>query len=429
MGHNGTTPENTQLQKLREQIIKLNNSDEFKQLSRYYKKKSFFNILGISRKETLHSYFLHWLFSPDESHELDDYAIRRLLDLTVLVKNKLQAENEQLQFPSDIEDILICGGYSLDNIVCERERTTTAGDRLDIFISFDFHSDRMDCRINIILENKVRSNEGKEQTNRYFEYGESLEGESIYLFLSPVSNSDFESSTHPVCECKKYIGLNYQYLVDYVLEPCLSECTINDAGVFIEEYLRTLSQPSLQFDDFDGGDIIMAVSSREKELLLNFWENNKDLLTAALNALADNPALEKEERDSIHESLRAVSKVSGKDYSTYLFDGQKFGKGRLVLAVVKKYVADHPGISFDALQGAFSDPRIKVLATVADAEEVLNRTNRRRHFLDDIITLGETRIAVSSEWGAGNIGAFIELAGRLGYSVEPVKQTEEIKAT
>jgi len=77
----------------------------------------------------------------------------------------------------------------------------------------------------------------------------------------------------------------------------------------IEEYLRTLSQPSLQYDGFDGGDVIMAVSSWEKALLVSFWENNKDLLTAALNALADNPDLEKEERDRIRESLQAVNKA------------------------------------------------------------------------------------------------------------------------
>ena len=139
------------LQRRREQIINLNNSEEFKLLSRYYKKKSFFNILGISRKETIHSYFLHWLFSPDESHELGSFALRRLLELIVLVKNKLQFKNEQLQFPENIEDTIICGGYILSQIECERERATTQGDRIDLFLSFDFNSEQTDRRLNIIL--------------------------------------------------------------------------------------------------------------------------------------------------------------------------------------------------------------------------------------------------------------------------------------
>jgi len=295
---------------LREQIINLNNSEDFKQLSRYYKKKSFFNILGISRKEDTHNNFLHWLFSPKESHGLNDFSLRRLLELLVLIKNKTQSKNKDLLFPEGIEDIIVCGGYAFENITCEREQSANGNDRLDLFISFGFNSEHISRKINIIIENKVKSKEGKEQTNRYYNYGKSLDGESIYIFLSPINNSDFEILTLPTCDCKHFIGLNYQYLVDYVLEPCFSECMQHDAKIFIDEYLRTLSQPSLQFDAIDGGEVIMAVSSREKELLLNFWENNKDLLTAALSALADNPELEQDERNRIHESLQAVNKAS-----------------------------------------------------------------------------------------------------------------------
>ena len=425
--HNGTLAADENLQRLREQIINLNNSSEFKQLSRYYKKKSFFNILGVSRKETIHSDFLHWLFSPEESHELDDFALRRLLELVVLVKNKLQAENDQLQFPQDMEDTIVCGSYTLDRIVCERERPTTQGDRLDLFLSFDFHSGQTDRCIHIILENKVKAREGKEQTNRYYKYGESLNGDTVYLFLSPLSNSDFEAQTCPACHCKQFIGLNYQYLVDYVLEPCLSECAQPDASVFIEEYLRTLSQPSLQFDDFDGGEVIMAVSARERDLLLNFWESNKDLLTAALNALADNPELEQEERDQIRESLQAVSKSGSKDNAKYQFDGQIYGKGRLVLAVVKKYVTQNPGVSLDLLKQTLSAGGLKVAAPLSEAQEIADRTGHRRHFLDEPLVLADAEVAVSTEWGIGNIGLFIGLAERQGFLIEPLNQTEEIR--
>lgn len=406
------------LPKLREQIINLNNSDEFKQLSRYYKKKSFFNILGISRKENIHSYFLHWLLSPNESHEMDDYALRRLLELVVLVKNKLQSGNSEMQFPADIEDVIICGGFTLDRIVCEREQIATANDRLDLFISFDLCYECMTRHLNIILENKVKSREGKEQTARYYRYGEILEGETIYLFLSPLSNSEFERLSQPVCECKKFIGLNYQYLVDYILEPCLSECSTPDAKVFIEEYLRTLSQPSIQFEDYDGGEIIMAVSAKERDLLLNFWENNKDLLTAALNALADNPELEQEERERIRESLGVVTKAGNRDYSTYSFNGETYNKRRLVLAVVKKYIEDKPDITCEKLKQAFGDDRIKVFATLLEAKEIVKRTGRKRNFLDESIVLSDGEMVVSTEWGAGNIGLFIQIANNLGYLID-----------
>jgi hypothetical protein len=411
--------EQQRLQLLREQIIKLGNSTEYKRLNRYYRKKSFFNILGISRKETIHSYFLHWIFSPEESHEIGDYALRRLLELLVLVKNKLQANNSTLQFPEGIEDIITYGGYTLDGIVCEREHTTDKGDRLDLYLRLDFHSQTVDKHIHILLENKVKSREGREQTNRYFNYGETLDGDKIYVFLSPTSNSDFEARVEPLCDNKHFIGLNYQYLVDYVLEPCLSECQGNDAQVFIEEYLRTLSQPSLQFED-NGGEVVMAVSSRERELLLNFWESNKDLLTAALSALADNPELDQEERDSIRESLHAVNKAGNKDFSTYRFNGEKYGKGRLVLAVVKQYVTEHINASYSELIQTFNKNGLKIIATLSEAKSIYKSTGRKRHFIDEPIQLKDGELAVSAEWGIGNIGRFIALAENLGYTIESV---------
>ena len=414
------------LQKWREQIIKLNNSDEFKQLSRHYNKKSFFNILGISRKENIHSNFLHWLLSPDESHELGDFALRRLLELAVLVKNKLQADNSELQFPDEIEDIVICGGYSLDRIKCDREHVTTSGDRLDLFLSFVFRTEQTDKLLNIVIENKVKSKEGKEQTAVYYEYGQSEEGESIYLFLSPLSNSDFEAQCHPDCKCKKFIGLNYQYLVDYVLEPCLTECGAADGKVFIEEYLRALSQPSLQFEEYDGGEIIMAISAKERELLRKFWEKNKDLLVAALSAHADN--MEPEEGESVRAGLQAIRKAGSKDYSTYSFNGENYNKRRLVLAVVKKYVEDKLGITADDLKKAFDNEQLKIFVSAAEAKEIEERTGYSRHFIDETINFADgDELAVSNQWGSAGIGKFIETAEKLGYKIKPLNQTEEVR--
>jgi len=205
-----------------------------------------------------------------------------------------------------------------------------------------------------------------------------------------------------------------------VLEPSLSECTISDARVFIEEYLRTLSQPSLQFDDFDGGEVIMAVSSRERALLLNFWENNKDLLTAALNALADNPELEQEERDSIRESLQAVSKSSSRDYTKFRFDGQVYAKNRLVLAVVKKHIGNNPEITMQELTQTFTASRLPTIITpIKEAREITERTRYRRHFIDEPIVLVDAEVAVNNQWDAGGIEVFIDLADKLGYSIEP----------
>jgi len=307
-----------------EQIITLKNSEEYKQLDRYYNKRSFFNILRIARSEVHHDNFLLWLLSPSESHELGDFALRKLLETFVLVKNKLQAENEKLKFPDGIEDDIVCGSYILEDVVCKRQYKIDNKRILDLFISFTFASRGEEAeskKINIIIENKVEAKEGKKQTSDYYEYGKSLEGETIYLFLSPIQNSEYEELSEPVCDCKHFIGLNYQYLADNVLEPSLSECVQSEPKIFIEEYLRALSQPSLQEDN--NGGIIMAVSKRERELLRNFWDSNEELLSAAITALADDPDLEPESREKISVALEVINSTSRNKTSEETENGRK----------------------------------------------------------------------------------------------------------
>ena len=58
-----------------------------------------------------------------------------------------------------------------------------------------------------------------------------------------------------------------------------------------------------------------------------------------------------------------------------------------------------------------------------DAVELFRETGRKRHFLGagETIRLADgTEIAVSSQWGSGNIHLFIEAAKRLGFVIEPL---------
>jgi len=99
-----------------------------------------------------------------------------------------------------------------------------------------------------------------------------------------------------------------------------------------------------------------------------------------------------------------------------------------VLAVVKKYVKNNPGITMRELTQAFTHPQLPVIIVPYDeAQEIYERTGHRRHFVDEPITLTDTKIAINNQWGAGGIVVFIELAERLGYSIESANQTEGIR--
>ncbi len=117
--------------------------------------------------------------------------------------------------------------------------------------------------------------------------------------------------------------------------------------------------------------------------------------------------------------------LGSRDATKYLFEGKTLGKGRLVLAVVKRYVEANPAITFAQLEKTFPK-RIQgsngVAVTAAQANHIYSTTGRRRHFLDasELIELQDGPVAVSSQWGIGNIDRFLRKAAELNFPIHPV---------
>jgi hypothetical protein len=118
---------------------------------------------------------------------------------------------------------------------------------------------------------------------------------------------------------------------------------------------------------------------------------------------------------------------TGRDFTQYTFDGQKFGKGRLVLALVKRYVQDNPDAAFNDVRAAFPDhlqadsptqfsEERRVVARFKD----LPHAAQRRYFVGDgeTIALRDCVAVVSREWNLGNIQNVLKAAQQLGYKVE-----------
>jgi len=113
---------------------------------------------------------------------------------------------------------------------------------------------------------------------------------------------------------------------------------------------------------------------------------------------------------------------SNKDATKYQFNGKLFGKGRLVLSVLKEHVENNPSLTFSDLERQFPKScqgSYGVFTTVDNANNVFALKNRARHFIkpDEIISLSDSSIAVSSQWGIGNIDKFVSIAKGLGYNI------------
>ncbi|MDC3405575.1 hypothetical protein OAY01_03615 [Luminiphilus sp.] len=118
-------------------------------------------------------------------------------------------------------------------------------------------------------------------------------------------------------------------------------------------------------------------------------------------------------------------KKNTKDYTKYKFNGAIYGKGKLVLAVIKQYVEENPDVTYaelekkfpKKLQGSHGCFVKKELALKICAEK-----GKKRHFLkeDEEIKIKGCSIAVCTEWGRGNIDNFIKNNDLpLNWKIEP----------
>lgn len=114
-----------------------------------------------------------------------------------------------------------------------------------------------------------------------------------------------------------------------------------------------------------------------------------------------------------------------RDTTKYDFNGEQYGKGRLVLAVIRQYVAEIPGITLEKLKTAFPKQlqgSIGVFNELSAVQKKYAGKNHMRHFVKpgEVVKLKDCTIAVSTEWGAGNFPAFLQQAEKLGFEIAPV---------
>lgn len=333
-------------------------------------------IFGICRSELAHSAFLAWLFNP-EANEFGTEPLLLLLQL--------------------------CGAYDrcmltgVRNCKVETEKHVKVGDlkgRVDIFVECDVVCGGMAEHLMLIIENKVYSCEHRSQTEIYHKYFKQFEGsKKVYIFLTPPQHE------HDA-DCEEYIHLTYQDLLDNIFEPLLNMPALSPrTRLILDEYVKSLTVPMEQLVDCDGTktleSAILAVSMKEKEVLRSFWDKYKGLILAAVNTLAED------EDDAYSGGAVEVKKaLRTRDYSKYSVNGAgSYGKGRMVEAVVNKYVEQNPGTTVQKLKEVFPE-HLQGSNFIKDSSEKI--TDMKRYY--ESALPGGAKFYISNQWGAQTDG-------------------------
>lgn len=396
---------------IKQKIVELYNDANYQALSAFYSRTTILNVFGIERSENRHSAFLRWLIDNRSSHGLGYEPIKKLLRLYALIMP--QKEDIPLQ------NLLLVGDYDLsfsDYPSTEKsiDRSASKKGRFDLWARMEL-TDRQNNRLKaaLVIENKIYSKEGSDQTRDYDSFLRSRLDEDefpIEIFLTQTG------AKQPDCQSFKHI--TYQQLLQAVLEPLLEMAIEPTSKTILSDYIRNLGKPatgengkdftvlatsekeigrlkelynkfpelfwpalvagnleqiqkSLNKDNalplislLGDADLVDNVPSKAtvndcrellkqmeaRELLESLWNDNEELFTAILPYIS---------QQTWPIDLECITKKSRRDNSKYSVSihgksyGQRLSKSRAALAIFRAYADTHPNVTLEQLRTVF----------------------------------------------------------------------------
>ncbi len=290
-------------------------------IKQYYDADNLWKTLHIERDENKHSAFLAWLFEHDVNSE--NSPLIKLLNLLVRRSSDEQMD-PHLKMAILKAKLKIKSANVTNEMSISRLSTLASNDRLDIYIKCDVEGVEKFSQLEIIIENKVDAVEGlpktkkekaedwernRYQTQRYYYacHENRKDDTTLQLFVFLTGKDQ-----KPTDE-QHFITINYQDLVDYILDPYLKNNNIDShTEMAVKEYLRILGNPYFK--------TILATTMEEKELLKDFYERNKDLFMRAIDVMIATTTDEDEKAS--YENLRDTIEKTSVVRRHYTINGQ-----------------------------------------------------------------------------------------------------------
>lgn len=238
-------------EKVEEWLMQFHSNQATRAIIRKINQNSILDIYGIARSETHHSKFLAWLFNPNESHNTGELALRKLLNIAV--RRGIEQNNQSEVFLWVKNTVLTSATHSLTSAsnvqvltesYVEAQGKKGSKGRIDILIQ---NVELGTEPINIVIENKIYSNEHDEQTTTYFEgiNKKHPKQKNIFLYLTPKPNWEMPKEDGPSCTCKDFIEINYQDILTEVLTSILEEPISSATRIAIEDYIHCINPNSV----------------------------------------------------------------------------------------------------------------------------------------------------------------------------------------
>ena len=394
---------------MKNKILNLINSIEFQELNSYYNEKTILVPLNVERNENRHSAFIAWWLNPKSEHGLGDAPLKLFLRLVatkesgeiIFKKNDCRVDFYSRVLAGDY-NITIREDFELEKSVGKLNSDNSKG-RIDIWSALELTVKDEDGKdsslaVGMLIENKIYSNEGKNQTVRYFEAVNSYMNE----FPSEMEYSSgmgiLLTATKQKPSCDQFTNITYQELLTYVIEPLMSSVDA-DSLQFVEAFVRKLavSKKEKIFHNLKAQKTASLLKERTSTMLERVVTNNRDIFENAFASLYPSADVKKiigeryetltsgnVDDDNIlrmlwdaneilfkaviyhlygeHSAkLDKLFKSSNRDNSKYLvsyngkkiFPDKRLSKAMAACAIFKAYLMEYPATTLAELRNAF----------------------------------------------------------------------------
>ncbi|MCQ2258049.1 MAG: PD-(D/E)XK nuclease family protein [Bacteroidaceae bacterium] len=407
---------------IKNMIRKFSLNESREELNNYYSYKSLWEILKLGRSEPSHTHFLAWFFNcPEFNNDINNGPCKKLLVLLLeraekqgLLKNYEKLVDSFYNSRLCITSCKADSEFPIEVKEGEVGKPPYGKGNIDVFLTIDIllnnravEPEQQEKRtIHIVIENKIDAPETTKwfneqhkqvktskdsvytlyQTDAYNQYIKKTYSKDInlFVFLNPVSDYELDNIVQPECHNKEYIQINYQQLLDKIIEPIYKRSNIpSNHKSKLFDYIRILSKPSET--DTNKNITIMAIPAKEKELLVNFFNENQDLIRAAITAIGD---------EDLSDALANIEK-DPKDRTKYKisFNGNtvnNISKAHLASKFVETYISANPNITKDELSKTFS----------GICSSFFTESNDKKH---DEVIIGNDKLYIPNQiWGAGS---------------------------
>ncbi len=241
----------------------IKESKEWIEFNNYYMSYNIFDQLDFFRLEDIHTNILKSIFIKDNPYNLGTFPLKKLLELLISKDNsKVKINIEELN------------KYEIETINIRTQAVLDKNSKPDLLIEFTINNKKY----NIILENKLLSTEHDNQCQRYYNYYKEENNKDtnyIFVFLSLEKKPNF-------IEVDKYICINYQELIDSVIEPCNNKYNTKINNIIsLDCYLSSFTK-LFDYIGLSNEKITIPITKYGKELTQNLEQKYGDLLVDIL---------------------------------------------------------------------------------------------------------------------------------------------------